>query len=266
VANALAAVAAGRAAGVSAKDIRRALAAFAPEAANPGRGNVFRAGNSPVIVDYGHNAAALEATGQFITEVFGGEPVAAVTLPGDRRDDLLAQSAEAIAARFGAVVLYEDSDKRGRAQGEMHALIGTALRQARPGIRCEDAENPADALRAALEIADGNPVLFLYEKLGLAYDALTAAGAVPWLPPDPDGTDDTGSGRGTPVPSPVKITVSAAASLQASQPADKPFGADKSLDAGQVATAADLLSLPDAVPGDASADYGIVCGCEPSGS
>jgi len=266
VANALAAVAAGRAAGVSAKDIRRALAAFAPEVANPGRGNVFRAGNSPVIVDYGHNAAALEATGQFITDVFGGEPVAAVTLPGDRRDDLLAQSAEAIAARFGAVVLYEDSDKRGRAQGEMHALIGSALRQARPGIRCEDAENPADALRAALEIADGNPVLFLYEKLGLAYDALTAAGAVPWLPPDPDGTDDTGSGRGTPVPSPVKITVSAAASLQASQPADKPFGADKSLDAGQVATAADLLSLPDAVPGDASADYGIVCGCEPSGS
>jgi cyanophycin synthetase len=51
VANALAAVAAARAAGVSAPDIRRGLAAFSPGADNPGRGTVFRAGSSPVIVD-----------------------------------------------------------------------------------------------------------------------------------------------------------------------------------------------------------------------
>jgi cyanophycin synthetase len=180
VANALAAVAACRAAGISAKDIARGLSAFEPGADNPGRASVFRAGSTPVIVDYGHNAAALEATGSFIRDVWPGQPVAAITLPGDRRDDLLVATAAAIARWFPAVVLYEDSDKRGRRSGEMLALVSDALRAARPGIVCRSAENPADALRAALELAGGSPVLFVYEKLALAMDALGAIGAEPW--------------------------------------------------------------------------------------
>jgi cyanophycin synthetase len=180
VANALAAVAACRAAGVSVKDIARGLTAFTPGELNPGRASIYRAGSSPVIVDYGHNAAALQATGQFVTDVWRGRAVAAVTLPGDRRDDLIEATAAAIAARFDAVVLYEDSNKRGRQAGEMISLVEAALRSARPDIVCRPAENPADALRFALEAADGGPVLFLYEKLALAHDALTAVGARPW--------------------------------------------------------------------------------------
>jgi cyanophycin synthetase len=186
VANALAAVAACRAAGVSAKDIRRALATFTPQEANPGRGNIYRAGDTPVIVDYGHNAAALEATGAMIAGVWGdglaGRPaaVAAVTLPGDRRDDLLTETAGAIAARFGAVVLYEDRDRRGRQPGELQQLISAALRQARPGITCQLADGPEQALRTAVALAGDAPVLFLYEKLDAARAALDAIGAVPW--------------------------------------------------------------------------------------
>jgi hypothetical protein len=141
---------------------------------------VFRAGSTPVIVDYGHNAAALEVTGRFVRDVWQGQPVAAVTLPGDRRDDLLIASAQAIARSFPAVVIYEDSDKRGRKSGEMLALIGSALREARPDISCHPAENPAEALRVALELATDGPVLFVYEKLPLAMDALAAVGALPW--------------------------------------------------------------------------------------
>jgi cyanophycin synthetase len=180
VANALAAVAACRAAGVSVKDIARGLSAFRPAADNPGRASMFRVGTSPVIVDYGHNAAALDATGRLVHDVWPGRAVAAVTLPGDRRDDLLVASAAAIGRWFPAVVLYEDSDKRGRETGEMLSLIGSALSDARPGVTCRTAENPADALRAALELAGGAPVLFIYEKLALAMDALAAVGAEPW--------------------------------------------------------------------------------------
>lgn len=180
VANALAAVAACRAAGVSVKDIARGLSAFLPTADNPGRASRFRVGANSVIVDYGHNAAALEATGRLVHDVWPGRAVAAVTLPGDRRDDLLEASAAAIARWFPAVVLYEDSDKRGRETGEMLTLIGSALSAARPGIVCRTAENPADALRAALELAGDAPVLFIYEKLALAMDALAAVGAEPW--------------------------------------------------------------------------------------
>ena len=182
IANALAAVAACRGLGVSAKDIRRALGTFTPGEVNPGRGNVYLAAGGPVIVDYGHNAAALDTTGRMISDVWGGEPVAAITLPGDRRDDLVAQSAEAIAAWFGRVVVYEDADKRGRRPGEMTDLITAAMRRARPGITLATAEGPQAALRTAVETAAGNPVLFLYEKLGMAHEALASLNARPWPP------------------------------------------------------------------------------------
>ena len=180
VANALAAAAACRALGVSAKDIRRALATFTPGQANPGRGNLHLAGDSPVIVDYGHNAAALHATGRMISAVWGGEPAAAVTLPGDRRDDLVAATAEAVATWFGRVVVYEDADQRGRAPGEMTSLITAAMRRARPAVRVAAADGPRQALAEAVAMAAGQPVLFLYEKLDAARAALDAIGARPW--------------------------------------------------------------------------------------
>ncbi|MET8142163.1 cyanophycin synthetase [Sphaerisporangium sp. NPDC005288] len=180
IANALAAVAACRGLGVSAKDIRRALRTFTPGESNPGRGHVYLVGGGPVIVDYGHNAAALDATGRMISDVWGGEPVAAITLPSDRRDDLVARSADAVAAWFGRVVVYEDADKRGRRPGEMTGLITAALRRARPGIGLATAEGPQAALRIAVTMAAGHPVLFLYEKLAMARQALEALNACPW--------------------------------------------------------------------------------------
>jgi cyanophycin synthetase len=202
VANALAAVAASRAAGVSAKDIRRALATFTPAEFNPGRGNVYLAGGSPVIMDYGHNAPALAATGRMISEVWGGQPAAAVTLPGDRRDDLVVQSAEAIAAWFGRVVVYEDADKRGRAPGAMTELITAAMRGVRPDIQCATADGPQTALRAAVALAAGDPVLFLYEKLAAARDALGAIGAQPITQPAASTTPECSQGRVNPTGSP----------------------------------------------------------------
>jgi len=180
VQNALAAVAACRAVGVSAKDIRRALATFTPGEANPGRGDIYQAGRSPVILDYGHNAAALQATGHMISDVWHGEPVAAVTLPGDRRDDLVIESAEAVATWFGRVVIYEDRDRRGRRSGEMRQMITAAMRRCRPDIICAQADGPLAALRAAVLLADGEPVLFVYEELAPARMALDAIGARPW--------------------------------------------------------------------------------------
>ncbi len=197
VANALAAVAACRALGVSVKDIARALATFMPAEANPGRGNLYRASDSHVIVDYGHNAAALDATGAMISNVWGGQPVAAVTLPGDRRDDLVIETAAAIATWFGRVVLYEDEDKRGRRPGEMTELVSSALRRARPDIAWVAADGPAEALRQAVLLAAGEAVLFVYEKFSAAKEALGAVGAEP-VPAA--GITTAGIAAGTSVP------------------------------------------------------------------
>jgi cyanophycin synthetase len=262
VANALAAAAACRAAGISVKDIRNALITFTPEEANPGRTNIYQAGGSPVIVDYGHNAAALEATGQFIADTWDGEPAAAVTLPGDRRDDLLVQTAEVIAARFGKVVLYEDCDKRGREPGAMTDLIGTVLRKTRPAIRCEEAENPADALRAALADAGGGPVLFVYEKLEMALDALAAVGAQPW----PEASSPA---PGDPVVAEAESMTAAIASAITPVAAVVPAAVSPVVVPGtgdRVVGSSAADGGPGRAAADASADYGASCGCEPAGS
>jgi hypothetical protein len=118
-----------------------------------------------------------------ISNVWGGSPAAAITLPGDRRDDLIIRTAKTVAAWFGRVIVYEDADKRGRAPGEMTDIITRAMRRVRPDITCAAAGDPQEALRAAVAMADGQPVLFLYEKLAMARAALDAIGARP-LPAD----------------------------------------------------------------------------------
>ena len=167
VANALAAAAACRALGVSVKDIRRGFATFTPAEANPGRGNVYQVGGVPLVVDYGHNPAALASMGRLLREAWDGQPIAAITLPGDRRDDLIEESAATVATWFSRVVVYEDRDLRGRQAGEMTRLISGALARHRPGIRVWPADGPEDALRSALALAaPSDPVLLTYEKLG----------------------------------------------------------------------------------------------------
>ena len=200
VANALAAAAACRAVGIPVKEIRAALSAFVPAATNPGRGNVYAATTgqngsarpSPVLVDYAHNAAALAATGELVRAAWSGHHVAAITLPGDRRDDLVAESAEAIATCFATAVVYEDEDLRGRAPGEMRELIAAALRRARSDVVVRHARDASEALREAVTLAAGGAVMFIYEKLGVATAALDALGAVPW--PEAERSTDSFGG------------------------------------------------------------------------
>ena len=181
VANALAAAAACRALGVSVKDIRRGFATFTPAGSNPGRGNVYQVGRVPVVVDYGHNPAALASMGRLLHEAWGGHPIAAITLPGDRRDDLIAESAATVATWFSRVVIYEDRDLRGREAGEMTRLISGALTRHRPDIRILTAGGPDDALRCALALASpADPVLLTYETLAPVRELLDSLGATAW--------------------------------------------------------------------------------------
>lgn len=184
IANVLAAVAAARALGVSAAQIRDALATFAPSLDNPGRLDVFRADQTPVVLDYAHNPAALAAVGRYVCERWGQDGVAVLTLPGDRTDDLVAESARAVARRFSRVVIYEDLDSRGREPGEMIKLISSALTEARPDIRWEPAASLAEAVQMGLKLSvpaapgvPADPVLLVYEKLEPVVDLLGDLGA-----------------------------------------------------------------------------------------
>src|SRR5258706_7720666 len=80
VANALAAVAACRAAGVTVKDIREALSTFTPGAVNPGRGNVYAVAAGPaasaaagtLLGDYRPKPAPPPAPGPVVGPGLGG--------------------------------------------------------------------------------------------------------------------------------------------------------------------------------------------------
>jgi cyanophycin synthetase len=178
VANVLAAVAAARALGLTAADVRAALACFVPGRDNPGRLDLFRVGDIPVILDYAHNPAALAAVGEFVAARWGRPGVAVLTLPGDRPDALIAESARAVAGAFDRVVIYEDTDLRGRDPGEMTKLIGSALAEVRPGLRDEPAASLAEAVRLGLALAaPDEPVLLVYEKLEPVLALLADLGA-----------------------------------------------------------------------------------------
>ena len=178
IANVLAAIAAARALGVSVATIRTALESIEPSRDNPGRLDTFRVGEVPVVLDYAHNPAALAAVGQFIHERWNRGGVAVLTLPGDRTDAQVRESAQAVAEAFDRVVIYEDLDQRGREPGEMTRLIGAALAEARPGGYCEPAASMEEAVTRGLALAaHGEPVLVVYEKLAPVQQLLCDLGA-----------------------------------------------------------------------------------------
>jgi len=188
-ANALAAVAAARALGAGQEAVVRRLADFDPPVANPGRATLFRLGDVSLFVDYAHNPAALAATLRTLHRLWGPDRcVAVVTLPGDRRDDLLAASAQVLADGVSRAVLYDDEDPRGRAPGEVSALVEREMRARRPKLRAVRATGYRDAVREGLRLAEaGDVVLVIYEKIGPMFALLAELGA----------------GRGGAVPVPV---------------------------------------------------------------
>jgi len=182
VANVLAAMAACRALGVGKDDLRRFLVSFDPARDNPGRPSILRLGDMPIVVDYAHNPVAISAIGHLVQQLWRRPAVAAITLPGDRCDALVVESAHAVAQVFDRVVVYEDEDLRGRERGEMTKLIIESLGEARPDIRCVPAADLEDAFTTARTLgAPGDPILLIYERLPPVLALLDRLGATPWV-------------------------------------------------------------------------------------
>ncbi|SNY55999.1 cyanophycin synthetase [Paractinoplanes atraurantiacus] len=181
VANALAAIAAARALGAGQEDVVRRLTEFDWVVDNPGRATLLRLGDVSVFVDYAHNPAALAATLRTLHKLWGPDRcVVALTLPGDRRDDLLAASAQVVADGVTRAVLYEDEDPGPRARGEVSKLVEREMRARRPKLTAVPAQGYEEAVPAALRLArSGDVVLVIYEKLDPVLELLAQLGALP---------------------------------------------------------------------------------------
>ncbi len=176
VANVLAAAAAARAMGVSFERIANGLATFGG-AHNPGRVNLFAHGRGYVLVDYGHNAAAIAATGALLSG-WDGPLVGVVGVPGDRSDALVRQAGEDAARAFPRLVLREDEDLRGRRPGEVPELLRAAIGRVAPRAAVEVVPSAREALAGLLdEVAQGALVALFYDHLDEVLELLGAVGA-----------------------------------------------------------------------------------------
>ncbi|AEB83153.1 cyanophycin synthetase [Alicycliphilus denitrificans] len=128
VENAMAAIAATWGLGLPWQTIRRGLAGFVNDSDNaPGRFNVMDYRGATLIADYGHNPDAIRALVQAVDAIPAKQRSVVISGAGDRRDQDIIEQTRTLGAAFDDVVLYQDACQRGRADGEVLALLKQGL-------------------------------------------------------------------------------------------------------------------------------------------
>ena len=115
--------------GVDLDNIRHGLRTFDTSYFQaPGRMNVYDEHPFKVILDYGHNPAALSAMAQLSDRMeVKGRRICVVSMPGDRRDEDIADGAAALAGHFDQFICKADDRRRGRGHDEVPQMMRKAL-------------------------------------------------------------------------------------------------------------------------------------------
>jgi len=129
VQNAMAAAAIAYSMGVGLDDIRQGLRTFDNTFFQaPGRLNVYDEHPFKVVLDYAHNPHAVAAIVRLIDSLdAAGRRICVLAAPGDRRDEDIRAIAELCAGHFDRYVCRRDDNLRGRAPGEVPALLRDGL-------------------------------------------------------------------------------------------------------------------------------------------
>ncbi|NBY06166.1 MAG: cyanophycin synthetase, partial [Betaproteobacteria bacterium] len=173
--NAMASVAAAWATGVPWATITRGLASFVSDAmAVPGRFNVFDYKGATLIADYGHNPDAIKALVQAVTNLPANRRSVVISGAGDRRDEDIRQQTRLIGEAFDDVVLFQDACQRGRADGEVLALLRQGLDGARRTSHIEEIRGEFTAIDAAIDrLTPGDLCLILIDQIEEALAHIT---------------------------------------------------------------------------------------------
>ena len=131
---------------------------------SPGRMNVFDEHGFRVILDYGHNEAAVGAMVDVVDRLSPrGRKIVGVTCPGDRRDEDAAAIAAKVAGHFDTYICHRDDNLRDRGPDEMPKLLRDAL--IAEGVAPEAitiVEEEDKALDAALEQAQPDDLVLYF--------------------------------------------------------------------------------------------------------
>ncbi|MBP9805284.1 MAG: cyanophycin synthetase [Candidatus Accumulibacter sp.] len=178
VENAMAATAAAWALGIDWPTIHRGLGSFVNDAQTaPGRFNMFSYRGATLIADYGHNPDAIQALVEAIDNLPsppGCKRSVVISGAGDRRDEDIRQQTEILGDAFDRVVLYQDQCQRGRADGEVLALLHEGLKNARRTSEVREIRGEFIAIDSALaELQAGDTCLVLIDQIEEALEHIT---------------------------------------------------------------------------------------------
>ena len=130
----------------------------------PGRTNVYNEHPFKVILDYGHNAHAVEAMADLATRLdVTGRRIVVVAGPGDRRDEDIRDIARAVAGRFDHYICRRDDSLRGRDGDEVPGMIAATLKAS--GVdakRITIIPEEQEAVEAALRMARAGDLLLVF--------------------------------------------------------------------------------------------------------
>ena len=173
--NAMAATGAGWALGLDWEIIRAGLAGFVNDAQSaPGRFNLFNYRNATLIADYGHNPDAIQALVNAIDKMPATadcQRTVVISGAGDRRDEDIRQQTEILGDAFDRVILYQDQCQRGRADGEVLALLQDGLKNAKRTKDILEIHGEFLAIDTALgELKTGDMCLILVDQVEESLD------------------------------------------------------------------------------------------------
>ncbi|MBS0436240.1 MAG: cyanophycin synthetase [Proteobacteria bacterium] len=167
VENTLAAVAAAWGCGLHFDAVRSGLASFVNDTQNaPGRFNVMDYRGATVIADYGHNPDAMRALVAAVEAMPAKRRSVVISAAGDRRDEDIREQTQILGAAFDSVLLYQDAAQRGRADGEVIALLREGLKGAPRTREVEEIRGEFLAIdRALAALAPGDLCLVLVDQV-----------------------------------------------------------------------------------------------------
>jgi cyanophycin synthetase len=170
VENVMAALAAAWAVGLKWETLKSGLASFVSDAHNaPGRFNVMDYRGATVIADYGHNPDAMRALVAAVDAMpasKGQRRSVVISGAGDRRDSDIRDQTIILGKAFDDVLLYQDAAQRGRADGEVMALLREGLAGASRTTRIDEIRGEFLAIDTALErLQPGDLCLVLVDQV-----------------------------------------------------------------------------------------------------
>ena len=147
--------------------IAEGLSSFVSDASTvPGRFNMFKHRGATIIADYGHNPDAILALSDTISGMPAKQRMVVISGAGDRRDEDLRRQTEILGQSFDHVILYEDQCQRGRADGEVIAIMREGLASSKQVKKVEEFRGEFLAIDKALEqIQEGDICLILVDQV-----------------------------------------------------------------------------------------------------